>query len=178
MTHILFLLALASMSIRQDSTTTKVSGLPRRIVIRLFQWAGPALLAASTVCSAAPAFAQHPLDSLTSDELRTIVHTLRAGGQADEATLFHTIVLDLPPKADVLAWTPGHPLQRRAFVVARRGRRTFEGHIDLSTARVLSWTERTGIQPSLLPSEEAEAAIRTVYAHPGWQSAVAGRGIQ
>jgi primary-amine oxidase len=166
------------MSKRHDSTTVEVSGLAWRAAERFFHLAVPALFAVLTACAAAPASAQHPLDSLTSDELRTTVRTLRAGGLADEATLFHTIVLDLPPKPDVLAWRPGGRLHRRAFVVARRGRRTFEGHVDLSTATVLSWTERTGIQPSLLPSEEAEAAIRTVYANPEWQSAVAGRGIR
>ena len=47
--------------------------------------------------------------------------------------LFSTIVLNEPPKSEVLAFKPGAPMTRQAFsiVLDRRGNKTFEAVVDL-----------------------------------------------
>src|SRR5262249_2928603 len=51
---------------------------------------------------------------------------LRRAGYADRATRFPLIDLDEPDKEAVLAWRPGQPVTRKAFVVARRERTIYE----------------------------------------------------
>lgn len=58
----------------------------------------------------------HPLDGLTEDEFSRIAEILRAEGNTSETTLFPLIELKEPPKADVLSWSEGDDLPRRAFV--------------------------------------------------------------
>ena len=61
---------------------------------------------------------------------------------------------------------PGTPLARHSFgYLDRRGNRTFETVVDLRPARVLSWTEVTGVQAPLLEGEYDEMS-RIVKADP------------
>ncbi|MEL7526643.1 MAG: tyramine oxidase, partial [Pseudomonadota bacterium] len=58
----------------------------------------------------------HPLDGLTADEYRQINQILKDSGTVTDETLFPLIELKEPPKADVLAWTDGDALDRKAMV--------------------------------------------------------------
>ncbi len=58
----------------------------------------------------------HPLDGLTASEFERIQTILRNGGVTTDKTLFPLIELIEPQKADVLAWSEGDPLTRRASV--------------------------------------------------------------
>src|SRR5258708_6597210 len=60
--------------------------------------------------------AAHPLDPLSAEEITAAVAVLRAAGLADPNTRFPLIALDEPAKAAVLAWQPGQPVGRAAFV--------------------------------------------------------------
>jgi len=60
---------------------------------------------------ASPALAQtHPMDALTGDEIRATTAILKADPRTKDAA-YQLITLKEPPKADVLAWKPGVPLQ-------------------------------------------------------------------
>ena len=73
--------------------------------------AGTALAA-----SLAGAATAHPLDGLTAEEYQRINEILRAAGTIDDQTLFPLIEIREPAKADVLAWTEGDSLDRKAMV--------------------------------------------------------------
>ena len=59
----------------------------------------------------------HPLDPLTADELRAVVRIVRTHPDVPAHALFPEIVLNEPPKAEVLAFKPGTPFRREAAVV-------------------------------------------------------------
>jgi primary-amine oxidase len=124
---------------------------------------------------AAPGAATHPLDSLSPDEIRTVIAVLRGQGLADAATRFALIDLDEPDKAAVMAWQPGQPEFRKAFVTARRDRTVYEGVVDPAARTVESWHAVPGAQSGFLV-EEWEAARRITLADAGWQAAMRRRG--
>jgi primary-amine oxidase len=130
----------------------------------LLAWAGPAA-----------AQAGHPLDALTGAEVAKAVAILKAAGHADATSRFPTITLLEPAKAQVLAWAPGDPVGRAAFVVMRHTRATYEAEIDLTAERV-SRIEAVAGQPSIIIDEWLTAQDLTM-ADPRWRAAMAKRGI-
>ncbi len=118
----------------------------------------------------------HPLDSLLSQELVSVVETLQASGRVSEDTRYHIINLHEPPKADVLNWAHGDSFSREAFVVLRQELRTFEAIVDLSDQDVTTWREVEGVQPNML-GEEFSGGDEVIKGHSDWQAAMRRRGI-
>ena len=58
----------------------------------------------------------HPLDGLTAEEYQKINQILKDSRTVTDETLFPLIELKEPPKADVLAWSEGDALDRKAMV--------------------------------------------------------------
>jgi primary-amine oxidase len=143
-----------------------------------------AILAAASAGSmqapdpAAASSPRHPLDPLSAAEVRAAIAALAKAGRVDEFALYPLVTLEEPPKAVVLAWTPGQAIPRRAFIIAKQGRSTFEAVVDVSHGEVVSWRRVDGVQPGILPSEEWTAAGRIVFANQDWQAAVRKRGIE
>src|SRR6516225_9505947 len=132
-------------------------------------------LAVLVVLDAARAFAAHPLDSLSGEEIRTAISVLRDAGDIDAATRFARVDLDEPLKVDILAWKPGKPFVRKAFIVARRDRTVYEAVVDLGTRNVERWNAIPNVQSALI-TEELQDAGRIARADPGWQAAMRKRG--
>jgi len=76
--------------------------------------------------------------------------------------------LDEPVKRDVLAWEPGQPFARRAFVIARRDRTVYEAVVDLGAQRVERWQAIPNAESAIL-DEEVKLARQITTADPGWQ---------
>jgi primary-amine oxidase len=121
---------------------------------------------------------QHPLDPLSTIEIETAARILTAAPQFPAGGKFATIVLKEPPKAAVLAFTPGASVAREALsvILDRTSNRTFEGLVDLTGAKLASWREVKGVQPVVLESEY-DIMVRAVKADPRWQAAMKKRGI-
>jgi primary-amine oxidase len=119
--------------------------------------------------------AAHPLDPLSAEEIETAVAVLRAAGDVDSDTRFSLITLDEPEKPAVLAWRPGQPYARKAFVIARRDRTTYEAVVDLVARKVERGEAIPGVQPAISLDELAEAQ-RITLTDPGWQTAMRKRG--
>ncbi|WP_219418998.1 primary-amine oxidase [Pseudonocardia nigra] len=133
-------------------------------------------------CSAAPAaVVDHPLSRLTAEEIDAAREVLVAAGLVTDTTRFPLLSLEEPPKAEVLAFTPGDPLDRRVRAML----------LDSATGRsriaLLSVTRRevddvrdldpeTDGQPPIL-LEEFVAVDEIVKADPGWVAAMAKRRI-
>ena len=133
----------------------------------------------STACTAlalAPAVAlSHPLDGLTAEEIRRVTEILRAAGEANEATRYPLIELIEPPKADVLAWSEGDPLTRRARVHFLHEASFRTAVIDITGGSIEAAGPAAG-QPMLL-SDEVFSAIRATLSHPEVVSGLAARGL-
>jgi primary-amine oxidase len=127
--------------------------------------------------SAAPRRFAHPLDPLTSAEIAVAVRTFQADARFPKGALFPTVVLNEPPKAEVLAYVAGAPFRREAFAIIydRTTNKTFEAIADVKTATLQSWNEVPGVQPGFLV-EELSSAPEIVRADPRWQEAMRRRG--
>jgi len=138
-----------------------------------------AAAAAVMLATGLPLHAQtprHPLDGLTASEHWVVYQVLRSSGKVDDKTRYPTIRLNEPPKEEVLAWKPGQPMRREAFVVVMQGPRTFEAVVDVNAKKLLSWTEVKGVQPNS-PEEEGEAIDESVKDNKEVQAAFKKRGI-
>lgn len=119
----------------------------------------------------------HPLDPLTRLEHFAVLEVLQQAGKLTETTRFTRIEIKDPPKADVWAWKPGAPLARAAEVVASDGPKVFEGTVDVSNRRLVSWTERTGVQPMWLESEFGAEVVEKAMKDPRFIEALQRRDI-
>jgi primary-amine oxidase len=125
---------------------------------------------------AGPGASVHPLDPLSAAEIRTAVAVLQGAGYVDVSTRYALIDLDEPVKRDVLAWEPGQPFVRRAFVIARRDRTVYEAVVDLSARRVERWQAIPNVESAIL-DEEVKLARQITMADPRWQEAMRKRGF-
>ena len=95
--------------------------------------------------------ATHPLDPLDEHEFRHTAAILRRDEELGGSWRFAAIELLEPDKAAVKAWRPGDPIPRAAFAVLwnRADNQTWEGVVDLTGDRVVSWTARRRRHPQL-----------------------------
>jgi primary-amine oxidase len=120
----------------------------------------------------------HPLDPLTAEEISAAVGAVRAAQPLERPT-FSLVVLQDPPKAEVVGFAPGDPIARRARVVVtdRATRRTFEGIVDLATRELASWVELEGIMPPIV-EEDFICAAEAALADERFVAALRRRGIE
>ncbi|HEY0051050.1 MAG TPA: primary-amine oxidase [Pyrinomonadaceae bacterium] len=128
--------------------------------------------------SALQAAATHPLDPLDENEITSAVKILQSAANFPKTALFSTVVLNEPPKAEVLSFKTGAKFRREAFAIVldREKNKTFEAVIDLRSGKILSWKEIAGVQP-LVFLEEYEVLPDIVKADKRWQEAMRKRGI-
>src|SRR5271170_3309313 len=94
----------------------------------------------------------------------------------DEKTQYPMVQLKEPPKEVVLAWKTGQAIRREAFLVVKKGAQTFEAVVDVNEKKLLSWTERKGVQPNMT-NEELQGIDGPVKDNPEVQAALKRRGI-
>ena len=117
----------------------------------------------------------HPLDPLTKIEIKHAVRVIGKSGHANKNTRTTLVTLAEPNKAEVIAWQPGEPANRRAFAVVRNGSETFEATINLEAGTLEQWTKIPGVQPAIRSAEWSEAQQLT-KADPRWIAAIRKRG--
>jgi primary-amine oxidase len=106
-----------------------------------------------TPCFALQPIVYHPLDALTPDEYWKIYGVIRDAGKLGEKTTFPSILLQVPPKALVLAWKPGMPMPRKADVVMLNEGKSYAAVVDITAGKLESYTELKGDQA---PASEGE----------------------
>jgi len=147
---------------------SEILGMAQFVKRRVAVMAPPVWIAALAMLSVLtqPIWAQsakHPLDGLTATEFGTATAVLHASGKTDAKTRYPMIQLKEPPKEEVLAWKPGQPVRREAFVMVEQGTQVFEAVVDVSGKKLISWTEIKGVQPpyvSLAQVEEIDDALK------------------
>jgi primary-amine oxidase len=116
----------------------------------------------------------HPLDPLSADEVRTAIAAARADARF-AAAAFASITLDEPPKASVLAWRRGQQMTRQARLQTMTADSVFELLVDVGGGRLISATERRGVEPSITLSELE--SVRVVLANAEFAAGLNRRGI-
>ena len=125
----------------------------------------------------------HPLDPLSSSEIERAVAILRAQRELGEKVRFESVVLDEPPKENVLNSNGGDsngsvPMGREAFIILLDNETgaTYEAVVSLDEDAVKSWTHIPDVQPRLMMDEffECEQAVKE---SPGFRAALEKRGI-
>ncbi|MFD7154110.1 primary-amine oxidase [Kribbella sp. NPDC059898] len=123
----------------------------------------------------------HPLDRLSAAEIDHNRSILEAAGLIGPATRFPLVQLAEPGKADVLAWQPGRPWDRRVCsVLLERGTGIVtEVVVSLTEGEVVSRREVDLVdegQPPIM-GEEFDLVERILWADEKWCAAMARRGL-
>ena len=121
--------------------------------------------------------ALHPLDPLSRQEHFAVLEILQQAGKLNDATRFTRLEVKAPDKATIWAWKPGAPLSRSAEVVISQGPAVFEATVDITSKRLVSWTERKGVQPMWLESEYGGDVVDKAMKDPRFAEALKKRGI-
>ncbi|HUN98633.1 MAG TPA: primary-amine oxidase [Bradyrhizobium sp.] len=137
----------------------------------------PAIFVLFATLANAATPATHPLDPLSQQELASTLSVLKAAGHVDDKTRFVFVSLHEPHKSAVLKWRPGDPVTRESFVIIKQGKQTYEGIVDVSGQKVVSWREVKGVQPALLIYDELANLNDIMRANPDWQVAMRKRGF-
>lgn len=122
----------------------------------------------------------HPLESLRTADIRRAQEILSDEGLVSATTRFAYLGIVEPPKSEVLSWRPGNQADRRlrAMLVQIEDGTAADVVLSVTDAKVLSVTEidgSSGRAPILETEYEQVDAI--VSGDPGWQAALAKRGL-
>lgn len=131
-------------------------------------------LASSAGAAALPDFS--PLDPLSPEEIGVAAKVLRNSGVFSADTLFPLIVLQEPPKDEIVSANWRSPRRAFAVILDRRHNQTSEAVINLSDQSMESWRILPEVQANFL-IEELTSAPEIVRADPNWQAAMRQRGI-
>jgi primary-amine oxidase len=91
----------------------------------------------------------HPFDPLSELEIEHAVALVR---KEHSDVFFNAVTLWEPRKAEMMRWikdsqhTP-RPTRVADVVCIGRGSKVFEGIVDLSTSKIISWEQKDGVQP-------------------------------
>ena len=120
----------------------------------------------------------HPHDPLTAHEIRRAVTAVGASGRVPDGTLFATVAVDEPDRAELAAIAAGAPLDRRIRLVVLPGPEAavVEVVVRMADASIVEWTPRDDVRPALL-YDDAYRSILALKADPAWQAAMGRRGI-
>jgi primary-amine oxidase len=113
---------------------------------------------AATDTSDRQASATHPLDPLSTDEIRRVVAILRRDRGVGPRWRFGWIELHEPPKQTVGAYSPGDSIAREADAVcwSRDDGQTYKARVSISADQVVSWEHRPGEQGNFTVDEYLE----------------------
>lgn len=123
----------------------------------------------------------HPLARLNADEIRAARAVLDEAGLVTGVTRFAVLALEEPPKQEVLAFTPGDPVDRRVRAVLldsdTGASRTVLASITRGEVEEVTEVDPAvdGQPPILL--EEFEAVDEIVKADAGWRETMERRGV-
>lgn len=118
-----------------------------------------ALIAGLFGCGGFAAAANHPLDSLSEQEYKSVVDVLRKEDRVDATTVFNSVSLLPPEKALVEGWTEGKPFPRKAVAVVGSKGDYYRAEVDLVAGRLVSWAPAEGQGPVLEADMELASSI-------------------
>jgi primary-amine oxidase len=102
---------------------------------------------------ALPPKVNHPLDALSVDEYWKTYNLLQSAGKLAEKTIFASVLLREPPKAQVLGWKMGKPMPRKVDAVLLTEGKSYEAVIDVTAGKIDSYTELKNFQAPMTETE-------------------------
>ncbi len=134
-----------------------------------------------TLIESARTTVSHPLSRLTAEEITAATAIVREAGLVHESSKFVYVGLEEPHRRDVLAWTPGDPIERRVRVLLL-DRATGDGRdltVSTTGGAVVTDVEIDGVADGQVPILDAEfEAIEPILAaDEQWIAAMAKRGL-
>ena len=127
------------------------------------------------MCLGAGAVSAHPLDGFSADEIMKVGDILRGQNLADEETLYPLIELIEPPKAEVLGWSEGDVIDRKARVHFSGAEGFRSAVVNITQGRVEEQGPAPG-QPMVLFAEFI-SAMETALGHPDMVAGLEKRGL-
>jgi len=124
---------------------------------------------------------RHPLARLTADEIDAARQIITAGGLVTDSTRFAYLGLAEPSKDEVLAYTPGTPIDRRVRAVLLDVA-TGAAHVVIASLtkgtveQVEPIDTRTQGQPAIM-DDDLITVDEIVKSDPEWVAAMAKRGL-
>jgi primary-amine oxidase len=124
---------------------------------------------------------EHPLAMTTAEEVERVRAALADAGMLGETVRFAFLLPEEPPKAEVLAFTEGDPVDRRfrAVLLDLASGRSWDTVVSATHAEVVSSREldpATDGQPPIIDTEFM-LVEDILNADPGWLAALEKRGI-
>jgi primary-amine oxidase len=123
----------------------------------------------------------HPLSRLAAEEISAATAIIRDAGLIKESSKFVYLGLEEPHKRDVLAWTPGEPVERRvrALLLDRATGNGRDLTVSLPDRAVVRDDEINGVADGQVPilEEEFTAIEPILAADESWIAAMAKRGL-
>jgi len=101
----------------------------------------------------------HPLDGLSAAEHWTAYEVIRASGEISEDANFLFTGLHEPPKAEVLAWSPGESFRREAYVHLEDEGSGYVAVVDLLGGQLLDYEMVTETAYMYGPSDRVSGAV-------------------
>ena len=103
----------------------------------------------------------HPFDPLSGAEIEQAVAIVR---KDNPGLFFNAVTLWEPRKADMMAWLADpvnapRPHRVADVVTIGRGSKVYDGIVDLTEGKVLSWELTEGVQPLVSLSEQSQCVI-------------------
>ncbi|MEV8273037.1 primary-amine oxidase [Microbacterium sp. NPDC077184] len=127
---------------------------------------------------------RHPLDPLTPEEIAGARQILADGGLLSDSTRVPMLLPHEPDKAELRAWSPGDPLDRRVDVTLLDTATGAVREVVVSVTREQIDEDRPH-DPSTAPYgqpqylfEEYDRAAAIVKASPEWRAAMRRRGLE
>ncbi len=120
--------------------------------------------------------ATHPLDGLSSAEIKRVGEVLRQAQLASAESRYALIELLEPAKAQVKAWSEGRTVARQAAVHFREAGKTLKAVVDLTESRVASVAPLGG-QPMIL-LEEFLGSMELALGSPSFVNGLARRDLK
>jgi primary-amine oxidase len=160
-----------------EVSSMKSLGPSLRIWVRSLTAVAAAFAIFAVLPAANAQSSSHPLDGLTAPEVWAAAAVLHASGKVDDKTRYPMIQLKEPPKEEVLAWKPGQPMRREAFVMVEQGRQVFEAVVDVNAKKLVSWTEIKGVQPPYASVAQLGDIDSALKESPEYVAGLKKRGI-
>jgi primary-amine oxidase len=115
----------------------------------------------------------HPLETLSAQELRQVVHLLRESGKVTRTTRFVSVTLREPEKSLVHRVNIDRPPPREALAVLfdNATNSCYEATVSLTDGVLLAWVHIPGVQPTMTIDEQVECE-QAVLASPEFQAAL------
>ncbi|MDZ4678171.1 MAG: tyramine oxidase [Oligoflexia bacterium] len=136
------------------------------------------LLSFFLVCSLInTAWAVHPFDDLSSDEVVKAIQIVKDSGKFADGIRFPIVKRQEPLKADWLGGKAEKFRQANVVVFDYKKSLMSELTIDLTTSKILKIKDLPGLKPPVL-IEEYDRARALVRANTSWQKSMHARGIK